>query len=277
MSPKRASRGRGSRKPRAKKPPPKFRSSQEDLIPLILFMPADRVPLVAPTAVWAIHAANPRVLDPGLCLDACLKVRCALEVYGIASHPAAVQIGIGPVGEDPERLHEHLHGPGRAYFNDDGTFNGHLVLVVPHPGVFIDATLQQFPEVPKTAMAEMPALSPLPSPDGLGTMPFCVRRADNDLLYVPQAEEIESVIYQRPKIAAQMPELRAAGLFLASNAFDMLRHADIRDKMRTAPYPRLQRQLDILGEAERIVRPRDGVWNFRDPRTGAEIRLSDIL
>jgi len=73
-----------------------------------------------------------------------------------------------------------------------------------------------------------------------------------------------------------MAEVRAAGLFLASNAFDMLRQPDLRAKVRTAPYPRLHRQLDALGEAERIVRPRDGVWNFRDPRTGAEIRLSDI-
>jgi hypothetical protein len=56
----------------------------------------------------------------------------------------------------------------------------------------------------------------------------------------------------------------------------MLRQPDLRTKVRTAPYPRLQRQFDALGEAERIVRPRDGVWNFRDPQTGAEIRLSDI-
>jgi hypothetical protein len=234
------------------------------------------MPLIAPTVVWAMHAAKPRVIDPGLCLDACLKLRCAFQVYGIAAHLAAVQVGIGSVGEDPERLYERLYGPERAYFNADGTFNGHLVLVIPHPGVFIDATVQQFPEVAKTDLAEMPALSPLPSPDGLGNMPLLVRRADNDFLYVPQAGEVESVIYRNPKVAAQMAEVRAAGLFLASNAFDMLRQPDLRPKIRTAPYPRLQRQLDALGEAERIVRPRDGVWNFRDPRTGAEIRLSDV-
>jgi hypothetical protein len=79
-----------------------------------------------------------------------------------------------------------------------------------------------------------------------------------------------------PTIAAQMAKVRSGGLLLASHAFDVLRQPDVRDKVRTAPYPRLQRQLDALGEAERIVHPRDGVWNFRDPRTGAEIRLSDI-
>jgi hypothetical protein len=89
-------------------------------------------------------------------------------VYGIAAHLAAVQIGIGSVGEDPERLYDRRYGPERAYFNAAGTFNGHLVLVVPHPGVFLDATTQQFPEVPNTDLAVMPALGRLPSPDGLG-------------------------------------------------------------------------------------------------------------
>jgi hypothetical protein len=275
MSPKRTGRGRGSRTKRAK-PLPKFRVNQRMLLELIVHMPADRMPLVAPTAVWAMHAAKPRVLDPGQCLDACLALRCALEVYGIAAHPAAVQVGIGPVGENPKRLYSQLHGSEQAHFNADGTFNGHLVLVVPHPGVFIDATVQQFPEVAKTDLAVMPALSALPSPDGLGTDHYLVRRADNDLLYVPQADEVERLIYRNPKVAANMAKVRAAGLFLASNAFDMLRQPDLRAKVRTAPYPRLQRQFDALGEAERIVRPRDGVWNFRDPQTGAEIRLSDI-
>jgi hypothetical protein len=246
------------------------------LVELIFHIPADRMLLVAPTVVWAIHAAKPRAIDPGLCIDACLKLRCAFEVYGIAAHLAAVQIGVGSAGEDPERLYDRRYGPERAHFNADGTFNGHLVLVVPHPGVFIDATTQQFPQVPKTESALMPAVSPLPLPGGLSDARLLVRRNDNDFLYIPQAGEVESLIYQNPKIAAQMDEVRAAGLFLASNAFDMLRHPDIRAEIRTAPYPRLQRQLDALGEAERIVRPRDGVWNFRDPRTGAEIRLSDI-
>jgi len=246
------------------------------LLELIFNMPADRMPLIAPTVVWAIHAAKPRAIDPALCIDACLALRYAFEVYGIAAHPAAVQVGIGPVGEDPERLYERRYGPEQAYFNVDGTFNGHLVLVVPHPGVFIDATVQQFPEVPKTDLAVMPALGGLPSPYGLGTDPYLVRRADNDFLYVPQAEEVESIIYRNRKVAVNMAKLRATGLFLASNAFDMLRHPDVRAKIRTAPYPRLQRQLDALGEAERIVRSRDGVWNFLDPQTGAEIRLSDI-
>jgi hypothetical protein len=159
------------------------------------------MPLVAPTVVWAIHAAKPRVIDPALCIDACLALRSAFEVYGIAAHLAAVQIGIGSV-VDPERLYDRRYGPERAYFNADGTFNGHLVLVVPHPGVFLDATTQQFPEVPNTDLAVMPALARLPSPDGLGTDLYLVRRADNDFLYVPQADEVESLIDQNPKVAA---------------------------------------------------------------------------
>ena len=42
--------------------------------------------------------------------------------------------------------------PEHAEVTSDGKFNGHMVLVVPHPGVFIDPTAQQFPEMRRTAL-----------------------------------------------------------------------------------------------------------------------------
>lgn len=273
MSPKRQGRGRGGSGWKGRiKPLPKFRANQKMLLDLIFGMPPSRTPLITPTAIWALHVADMYTIDPGRCVDACLALRAAFEVFGIPSRPAAVRVGIGAVGEDPARLLERLHGAERAHFNADGTFNGHLVLVVPHPGVFLDPTIQQFPEVPRTAMAELPAIGRLPGPGGLGMTLVLSRRQDNDCLYVPG--DIENTIYGRPEVAGKMPEIRHTGLFLASNAFDILRQPGLLEKTRKAPYPRLQRQLDLLAEAEAIVRP-DG-YNFRDPRTGAEIRLSDI-
>jgi hypothetical protein len=92
---------------------------------------------------------------------------------------------------------------------------------------------------------------------------------------VPQPESPEALIYGHSEAARVLPELHQSGLYLASNAFDMMSSPYMVDKVRQAPYPRLQRQLDALGQAEAVVR--QGVYNFIDPRTGAEVQLSDII
>ena len=50
---------------------------------------------------------------------------------------------------------------------------------------------------------------------------------------------------------------------LASMAFSMMRHPDLRARIREAPYPRLHRQLHVLGEAEDVIRRAEGQWNFQ--------------
>jgi hypothetical protein len=122
-------------------------------------------------------------------------------------------------------------------------------------------------------MAALPAIGPLP-PAELGPVLLLARRRDNDILYVPQPAEIETAIYQRPEVAGRLPELRQAGANLATLAFNVIRQDDLRDKVRQAPYPRLQRQLDVLGEAEMVTR--GDVRGFIHPHTGAEVQLSDI-
>jgi hypothetical protein len=84
-----------------KPPPQKFRANQDLLFKLICGLPPSRMPLIAPTALWVLLAAQPRRIDPGLCVSACLTIRQALEVFGIPSGLVAVRVGIGAVGKTP--------------------------------------------------------------------------------------------------------------------------------------------------------------------------------
>jgi hypothetical protein len=278
--PKRMSRGRGSqggktaaRQNRNGRPPGRFRFNLDEMLPVALNSPPSRMPLLVPTVAWMDRAAAHK-LHPAMCVDACLKLQLALQVYGIASYPAATRVGIAPVGQRPARM----HGPEHAEVTPDGKFNGHMVLVVPHPGVFIDPTVQQFPEMRRTALAWMPVSVPLPTGARFEDQAFAARRDDCDIIYEPQAEPIEvAAIWRHPLVGgSNEASVRCEGEFLASMAFSVLRDPDLRARIREAPYPRLQRQLDVLGDAEDVIRIAEVQWNFRDRQTGAEIRLADI-
>ena len=275
--PKRTSRGRGSKTPARRntngQPPSRFRFDFNAVAPLMLTMPPSRVPLLTPTFAWMDRAAAHKAATT-TCVDACLKLQFALQVYGIASYPAAARVGVAPVGQYPARL----YGSEHAEITADGKFTGHLVLVVPHPGVFIDPTVQQLPEMRHAALAWMPVFGPLPPGMQFADQPLAARRDDCDILYVPQAEPIDVTSLLRHPLGGADGEamMRGEGEFLASMAFSMMRLPDLRDRIREAPYPRLQRQLRALGDAENVVHRSEVQWNFRDRQTGAEIRLADI-
>lgn len=106
MSPKRTGRGRGSGNKRAK-PPPKFRANENVLLELILHVPADRMPLVAPTPTGT--------RAPGK-----ITVRCPVRTSVRAERPGrGYQLAPG-VGRNPgllpsphSRLATGLKQPGQ--------------------------------------------------------------------------------------------------------------------------------------------------------------------
>ncbi len=60
----------------------------------------------------------------------------ALSEYGIASEIQAVGVSIAAPGIEPQ-----MYGGGNGlhpYYNQDGTFNGHTILVVPAAGRLLD-------------------------------------------------------------------------------------------------------------------------------------------
>ena len=149
---------------------------------------------------------------------------------------------------------------------------------VPDPGVFLDPTLQQIPEMRGTEMAEVPVIGQLPAgvrfEDLAGTL-TTARRDDVDITYAPMPGPADIGALLRTSTDKTGALLRAEGEFIASQAFAMLRNPPLLEQVRQAPYPRLQRQLTAIGDAENVIG--GGEWNFRDRLTGAEIRLASIM
>ncbi|SDI43044.1 Arylsulfotransferase (ASST) [Sinosporangium album] len=167
-----------------------------------------------------------------------------------------------------------LYGGDGPRYNPDGSFNGHAVLVVPPARRFMDATLQQYAEVPDTERGTAPLLAPLPDGVGLGSAWLAIDRGDHRVVYRPvPADQREA--WRKPSRQASHDDYRRAGANLAANVFDMLRSEFFRDKSLASPYPRLHRLIKALDEATSIA---DGHgYRFRPAGAAAEVRLADIL
>jgi hypothetical protein len=180
-------------------------------------------------------------------------------------------VGIAAPGIEPQ-----IYGGGgglRPHYNEDGTFNGHTLLLLPAAGRFLDPTIQQFAEVPRTARASLPAMGRLPAPGGLGTRPFSVDRIDHGVLYVPLPTPYRDA-WRSPLIAQRAHKYQEAGANLAANVFDIMRGEGFRDRTAQSPYPRLRALLTAL-EGMTPIADRGG-YRFADPATGRELRLAGI-
>lgn len=95
-------------------------------------------------ALWLWNAAEDRQAAAH-CVDCCVTVHYALAEYGIELEMQAVGVGIAAPGTEPQ-----LYGGDgrRPHCNEDGTFNGHTILVIPAAGRLLDPTFQQFAEIP---------------------------------------------------------------------------------------------------------------------------------
>ncbi|MFF0249968.1 hypothetical protein [Streptosporangium sandarakinum] len=244
----------------------RFRMDIDDLGEAILHAPADIAPILALTGAWMWNAAQDAI-SAAHCIDACLTLHHALGVYGIDSHLEPVTLAISGNGSST------LYGGDGPHWNPNGSFNGHVVLAIPEAGRFVDATIQQYREVPVSTHGNVPIIARLPNDTGLGVQPFGVSRGDHQVVYAPVPPE-QREAWRHPRIAAQDAAYRNAGANLAGNVFDMLRIADLRDKIRQSPYPRLRHLLDVLGDAETVVGP--GLYGFRRRGDGTVVTLSDI-
>jgi hypothetical protein len=121
--------------------------SLDNIATLTLGTPPETLPLVAVASVWLWNAAEDGALAAH-CVDGCMTLPYALAEFGIASRVDAVTVEVE--GAAGRTRYGHTDGPR---YNDDGTFNGHAVLVVPPAGRFLDPTIQQYAEVPDTEAA----------------------------------------------------------------------------------------------------------------------------
>lgn len=249
---------------------PRARFRLDDIGRLLLNAPAEVLPLMALPAVWLWNAAEDGHAAAH-CVDCCVTVQYALAEYGLASEIQAIGVGIAAPGTEPQ-----LYGGGdglRPHYNQDGTFNGHTILVIPTAGRLLDPTIQQFAAIPRTVQSKLPVMGRLPVPGGLGTAPIGVDRTDHFVLYVPLPAPYRNA-WQSPALAQRADEYQEAGANLAANVFDIMRGEGFRDRTAHSPYPRLRALLTAL-DGTTTVADRRG-YRFADPATGRELRLADI-
>ena len=249
---------------------PRARFQRNELLYLLAQAPEPELPLMAVPAVWLLDLAR-QGCAAAHCIDGCVTISYALAEFGISSQIQAVGVAIAAGRATAPRPACAI---GRyPHYNEDGTFNGHTILVIPAAGRFLDPTIQQFPRVPHTARAALPAIGRLPVPGALGTEPICVDRTDHAVLYVPLPAPGPEA-WRSPVIDQRAAEYRAAGANLAAHVFDLMRMPGFRDQTARSPYPRLPRLLAGL-DGTTAVLDRGG-YRFADPGTGRELRLADI-
>ncbi|MEU4229577.1 hypothetical protein AB0F17_35215 [Nonomuraea sp. NPDC026600] len=240
------------------------RISVETVSQLMLAASPDALPLVGVAGVWLWNLAQDAP-SAAYCVAGCLTLHYALAEYGISSRIEAVILEVE--GSDSHTL----YGGDGPCWNSDGTFNGHTVLVVPEAGRFLDATLQQYAEVPNTERAGL-LMGRLPEGVAFGAAVLPLDRGDHLVVYHPVPEEQRNA-WRGPGAVAHDAKFRQAGANLAANVLDMLRLEHLRDKTLASPYPRLHRLVEALEGAESVA---DGHgYRFRQ-RGGAEVRLADI-
>lgn len=241
--------------------------SWETVSTLMQNAPPEVLPLLGVASVWLWNFAEDGA-SAAHCVDGCLTLHYALAEYGIGSRVEAVILELEGNG-----THTRYGGTG-PHYNPDGTFNGHVVLVVPPADRLLDPTLQQYREVPDTEAATVPLMIKL-NGTSLGPGAFEVPRTDHRVRYHAVPEHLREA-WRNTKITANDSVYRRAGATLAANVFDMMRSSEyFRDKALASPYPRLHRLVHALGAAQTVA-DKQGGYRFRLPGAADEVRLADI-
>lgn len=236
------------------------------LLDLALHVPPDLLPILLCAGIWMWNMAEDQA-PANHCVDGCVTLRTALGEFGIFARLEPVLVTI--YGPDSASV----YGSETPHWRADGTFNGHVVLFLPAARRFVDATLQQFEEVPRSMRNDVPLIGLLPEGAEFSSHSMAVVRDDHQVVYEPIRGD-HSALWSHPTISENQAAYLEAGQNLAANVFDMLRIPDLLPRTRRAPYPRLQLLLDRLQRAESLVS--DGAYLFRDDGTGALLRLDDV-
>lgn len=227
---------------------------------------AGLAPVLACACVWMHNAALERAAG-NCCVQAVTVLHYALAALGIDSRPEPVRVALTGNGTST------LYGPAVPHWAPDGEFDGHAILVVPDAGLFVDVTLQQYPEVPHSEHGELPVIAGLPGGRSLGAVPFRITRGDHRVAYMPVPGRHDHEWWDEG-IKDLRDGFRNLGINLAGLVFDLLRAPEIRDRHLAGPYPRLRHLLRVLDDAPAEVR--DGTIYFRRPGAPA-VRLSEVL
>ncbi|MEV4061619.1 hypothetical protein [Nonomuraea dietziae] len=161
-----------------------------------------------------------------------------------------------------------------------------MVLYLPGAGRFVDATVEQCPQIAKLQVGPVigrltAASQPIdPHRDRLPAgAQLVVPRGDLMLTYTAVADAYVDAVRSSDRLTDTRQAHYEAGLRFASWALLALREPDVRDRVRQAPFPRLQALLDALAGAPEIIDEAIDEYRFALPGPdGAlvEQRLDEI-
>jgi hypothetical protein len=230
--------------------------------------------------LWRV---KPVTITGNRSIDCSLVLAHAYEHLGIVATSCAVDLMIKDASA------EEYTTVGRSDPQDaDGKFDGHCVLWLPQSQRFVDAMVDQFPEVRRHQRGPVIGRTAMTSGSAsLGTelvyggIPgdmHVVVRPGMRLLYIVVGPDPVGVVTSSPVVREAAARYRRAGVNLASHALTLFRLPPVIEKVRAARYPQLHAILEELGQAEFFV-GREGDFSFAVQINGTDrvLPLDEIV
>jgi hypothetical protein len=200
-----------------------------------------------------------------------VTVQYALAEYGIASEIQAVGVGIAAAGTEPQ-----LYGGDdglRPHYNQDGTFNGHTILVIPAAGRLLDPDYPAVRGDPAYGAGRAAGNGPTACPGRARHSAVRYRPHRSLRALRPAARPVpQRLAKPGPRPASR--RVSGSGREPGRQRVNTMRGEGLHDRIVRSPYPRLRALLTAL-DGTTTVADAHG-YRFADPATGRELRLVDI-
>ncbi|MDL4770945.1 MULTISPECIES: hypothetical protein [Thermomonosporaceae] len=209
------------------------------------------VPRLLPSVLELTAAQRGEPFDD--CLAACETLRHAYTLVGIAAETRAVDLYV----------RDRTTGSGVLHGTPDPSWtgprhDGHCAVWLPGARMFVDPTVERFPEVARLGVGPVfgRSLAVLGEPAALaraeeGALPagaeLNMDREHLLLMYNVADERATRVLLGHPRVASRADDLRRAGANLAGLSLEALRVLGSWDEARTGtPYPKVRAYLEAL-------------------------------
>lgn len=116
----------------------------------------DRLVELLPPLLWLYHVAG---MPANQCVNGCMVLKHAYTTFGIRAEPTAVDLTITDRSTDAAPV---FYGRADPYWDwESSTFHGHCALWLPRSGRLLDATVEQYPEMPRRSPQESCLRAPI--------------------------------------------------------------------------------------------------------------------
>ena len=245
-------------------------------------LPPDLMIELLPATLWLNRLNGQRA---NICVDGAMTLHYAYRYLGIIAEPRAVDL----VVSDSRTGRRTAYGQPDPYWTGS-VFHGHCILWLPRSRRFMDATVEQYPEVRRYRIGPICGRSvathgtagqraAIERGDLIPNSHFAVKREDLMLLYTVVGDEYRDVVINSDFVRETAEKYRRAGINLASLALLYMRDTGAEERTRRAPYPYLHALFDAIGPAEFNDDEAGDVWfTINDGDGGTRrLRLDDIV